>query len=77
MFGINLKHSVATVAVAVGVLTAAGSAGAATHPSAVLYNGHAGLGANVTDGTSNTVMFGARVLPGDAYALPDIDDQVL
>ena len=70
MFGINLKHSLATVAVAVAVLAAAGSASAGTHPSSlVVYNGHAGLGASVyqhqgpgaagvTDGTSNTIMFG-------------------
>ena len=46
MFGINLKHSLAIVAV--GLLAAAGSAGAATHESGVvLYNGHAGLGASV------------------------------
>jgi hypothetical protein len=48
MFGINLKHSLATVAVAAGLLAAAGSASAGTHPSGlVAYNGHAGLGASV------------------------------
>ena len=47
MFGIKLKHSLATVAVAVGVLAAAGSASAGTHQSGlVAYNGHAGLGAS-------------------------------
>ena len=78
MLGINLKHSLATVAVAAGLLAAAGSASAGTHPSGVIsYNGHAGLGASVyqhnqtdheflalaasvTDGTSNTMMFGER-----------------
>ena len=96
MFGINLKRSLATVAVAAGVLAMAGSASAVTHQSGVvIYNGHAGLGASVyqhnqtdleflafspqgpgseglrlgptdvlvagvQDGTSNTVMFGAR-----------------
>jgi hypothetical protein len=46
MFGINLKHSLATVAVA--VLAAAGLASAGTHESGVVgYNGHAGLGASV------------------------------
>jgi hypothetical protein len=61
----KLKHSIATVAV--GVLAASGL---------ITYNGHAGLGASVyhhnqtelefarvaaiTDGTSNTVMFGVR-----------------
>ena len=72
MFGINLKHSLAIVAVAAGVLSAAGSASAA----------------GVSDGTSNTIMFGERaVFSGDAYdnetglraarLLPDVDDQVL
>ena len=58
---ITIKHTIAAVAVAAGVIT---------------YNGHAGLGASVyqhnqteleyvrstaiTDGTSNTVMFGVR-----------------
>ena len=95
MFGINLKHSLALVAVAAGVFAAAGSASAGTHQSGVVYNGHAGLGssayqhnqtdlefpavspqrpgsegfslgsngalaAGVTDGTSNTIMFGER-----------------
>ena len=74
MFGITLKRSLATVAVAVavGTLAAAGSASAATQPSGVVtYNGHAGLGASVyqhdqtdlefiADGTSNTIMFGLR-----------------
>ena len=69
MFGSNLKDSLATVAVAAAALAAAGSASAATHPSSlIVYNGHAGLGAavsqhqgpgaaGVTDGTSNTIMF--------------------
>jgi len=42
MLGINLKHSLATVAVAGGLLAAAGPAGAAP---GITYNGHAGLGA--------------------------------
>ena len=51
MLGINLKHSLVTVAAVAGL---------------IVYNGHAGLGSNearaaaVTDGTSNTVMFGHR-----------------
>ena len=68
MLGINLKHSLATVAVAAGVLAAAGPASAGTHQAGLItYNGHAGLGASVyqhnqtdlgiTDGTSNTIMF--------------------
>ena len=77
MFSINLKQSIATVAVAVAVLAAAGSASAGAHQSSVItYNGHAGLGASVyqhnqtdreflaflgvQDGTSNTIMLGAR-----------------
>ncbi len=59
MLGIN-KHSLAAVAVAVGVLASAGSANAGTPP--IIYNGHAGLG--VTDGTSNTIMFGAIASDG-------------
>jgi hypothetical protein len=86
MLDINLKRSLVTVAVAVGVLTAAGSASAGTHQSGLItYSGHAGLGASVyqhnqtdlefvafspqgpgsesvTDGTSNTVLFGARAV---------------
>lgn len=70
MSGINLKHSLAVVAVVAGVLAAPGSASAGIHQSSlVIYNGHAGLGASVyqhqgpgaagvTDGTSNTIMFG-------------------
>ena len=47
MFGINLKHCLAIVAVAGGVLAAAASASAATHqPGLIVYNGHAGLGAS-------------------------------
>ena len=47
MFGINLKHCLAIVAVAGGVLAAAASASAATHqPGRIVYNGHAGLGAS-------------------------------
>jgi hypothetical protein len=48
MLGINPKHSLATVAVAAGLLAAAGSASAGTDPPGVIsYNGHAGLGASV------------------------------
>jgi len=86
MLDINLKHSLATVAVAAGLLAAAGPASAGTHDAGVIaYNGHAGLGASVyqhnqtdleflalsngaraagiTDGTSNTMMFGERAAP--------------
>jgi hypothetical protein len=105
MFGINLKHSLATLAVAAGVLAGAGSASAGTHQSGlVAYNGHAGLGASVyqhnqtnleflafsppgpgsegfrlrssdaltasvTDGTSNTIMFGARAAAPRGFSL--------
>jgi hypothetical protein len=48
MFDINLKHSLATVAVAAGLLAAAGPASAGTHdPDGIAHNGHAGLGASV------------------------------
>jgi hypothetical protein len=70
MSRITLKHSLATVIVAAGVLTAAGTA-SADQSSVISYNGHAGLGASVyqhnqsdleflaiTDGTSNTIAFG-------------------
>ena len=96
MLGNTLKHSIATVAVAAGLLAAAGAANAGTQQSDVIgYNGHAGLGASVyqhnqtdreylalspqgpgsdglrlgshdalaadvKDGTSNTIAFGAR-----------------
>jgi hypothetical protein len=47
MLGIDLRHSLATVAAAAGLLAAAGSASAATHQSGLIaYNGHAGLGAS-------------------------------
>jgi Protein of unknown function (DUF1559) len=60
MLGINLQHSLATIAVAAGLLAAAGSASAGTHSSDVIaYNGHAGLRA-AQDGTSNTIAFGER-----------------
>jgi hypothetical protein len=104
MFGINLKRSLATVAVAGGVLATAGSASAGTHQSGLVsYNGHAGLGASVyqhnqtdleflafspqgsgskgfrlgstdalvagiTDGTSNTIMFGARAAAPSGFS---------
>ena len=55
------KRSAATLAVA-ALLALAGPAGA------ILYNGHAGLGANasVKDGTSNTLQVGALILMADA-----------
>ena len=62
----NLHRTLATVAVATGLLAAAAPAGA----DVIAYNGHAGLGANVNhqhnqtdlehliqDGASNTIMF--------------------
>jgi len=64
MFGINLTHSLAIVAVATGLL----------------YNGHAGLGASAyqhnqtdlafLDGTSNTIMFGVRAASETAVIEP-------
>jgi hypothetical protein len=69
MFGINLRHSLATVVVAAGLLAAAGSASAGTPQSGVvLYNGHAGLGANISDGTSNTIAFGERAARPSAFS---------
>jgi hypothetical protein len=81
MFGTVLKHSLATVAVAVGLLAASGSASAGTHQSGVIvYNGHAGLGASVyqhnqtdpagvTDGTSNTILFAERAAAPGGFAV--------
>ena len=51
MLSTTLKRSFTVLAVAGGMLVAAGPAGAA-----ITYNGHAGLG--IQDGTSNTVIFG-------------------
>ena len=57
MLRVNFKHSLAIVAVAVGVLASAGPAGAAyQHNQTDLELAAAGI----TDGTSNTIMFGAR-----------------
>lgn len=54
---LNLKRSLAIVAVAVAVLASAGSAGAAyQHNQTDLEFAAAGI----TDGTSNTIMFGVR-----------------
>jgi hypothetical protein len=69
MFSINLKHSLAIVAVAVGLLAAAGSASAGTHQflafspqgpgsEGVRLGSNDGLAAGVKDGTSNTIAFG-------------------
>jgi hypothetical protein len=54
------ERSAATLAVA-ALLALAGPAGA------ILYNGHAGLGANaaVQDGTSNTLQIGGLTLMAD------------
>ena len=68
MFDITLMRSVAVLAAMAGLLAAAVPA------NAILYNGHAGLGASVyqhnqtdlecvVDGTSNTVMFGLLAPP--------------
>jgi hypothetical protein len=85
MLANTLKRSLATVAVAAGLLAAAGSASPGTHqPGLVAYNGHAGLGASVyqhnqtdleflatgvTDGTSNTVLFGERAAPPSGFSI--------
>jgi hypothetical protein len=57
-----LKHSLALLAVA----------GA----SLILYNGHAGLGSNVQDGTSNTLQVGEVAGSGPGLVLmPDMGGQ--
>ena len=66
MFGINLKHSLAIVAA--GLLAAAGSASAATHESGVVAYDDA-LAADVTDGTSNTIAFGARAAAARGFSV--------
>ena len=80
MLGINLKHSLATVAVTAGLLAVAGSASAGTHQSdVVLYNGHAGLGASVYQHNQTDLEFlafspqgpgseGVRLGPNDPLA---------
>ena len=58
MLSINLKRSAVALAVTTGLLVAAGPA------SAIVYNGHAGLGSNaISDGTSNTVQFAHTTSP--------------
>jgi hypothetical protein len=59
-----LKSTFAVLTVAGTLLLTAGPAGAA-----ITYNGHAGLGASVTDGTSNTIAF------GEVIAMPDMGGQ--
>ena len=58
MLGINLKHSLAIVAVAVGVLASAGPAGAAYQHNQTDLE----FAAGITDGTSNTIIFGERAV---------------
>jgi hypothetical protein len=67
MFGINLKHPLATVAVVAGLLAAAGTASAGTHQSGLVsYNGHA---AGIADGTSNTIAFGERAAAARGFSI--------
>ena len=47
MFGMSIKRRLATVGLVVGAFTASGLASAATQPDAIVYNGHAGLGASL------------------------------
>jgi hypothetical protein len=53
MSSTKLKRAFATLAVGM-MLAVAGAAGL------IAYNGHAGLGASIQDGTSNTLMVGIR-----------------
>ena len=60
MLHIDLKHALATVVVAAGVLATAGSASAGTHQSdQIIYNGHAGLGASVYQHNQTDLEFSA------------------
>jgi hypothetical protein len=62
MFGITLKRSAATLGVVAGLLAAAAPASAAV---GVRENGSQGALVHITDGTSNTMIFGeARTLDG-------------
>ena len=86
MFDISLKRSLATVAVAAGLLAAAGPASAGTRDAdGITYNGHAGLGASVyqhnqtdleflgvTDGTSNTIQFSKAATPRYTVLLENV-----
>jgi hypothetical protein len=72
MSSTSLKRSLATLAVVAGMIAVAAPADAA-----ILYNGHAGLGANaasITDGTSNTVLFGEVRRP-DVVLMADMGGQ--
>jgi hypothetical protein len=65
MHSTTLKRSFVTLAAVGATLALAGPAGAV-----ISYNGHAGLGSNIRDGTSNTIMVGEsrgadRVLMAD------------
>jgi hypothetical protein len=65
MLGINRRHIVVTVAVAAGLLAAAGPAGASVYQHnqtdlEFLVSSPGAKGAGITDGTSNTVVFGER-----------------
>jgi hypothetical protein len=63
MLGINIKHVIASAAVAGGLLAAAGPASAASvyqHNQTDLEF----LASAVTDGTSNTIMFGELAARG-------------
>jgi hypothetical protein len=67
---LNRKHRFAIVAVAAGLLVPAASASAGSHQSALIaYNGHAGLGASVTDGTSNTILSAARTASPPRFSI--------
>ncbi|HSS56610.1 MAG TPA: hypothetical protein VLK59_01275 [Solirubrobacteraceae bacterium] len=64
MFNITLKRSVAALAVTAGLLATAGPA------SAILYNGHAGLGSSVYDHNQTDLEFAVAPQSAPAEASP-------
>ena len=88
MFGIKLKHSLATVAVAAGVLAAAGPASAGTHQSPAFAYQHnqsdfdflaasSRSGAAVEDRLTGTSVIESIGTKYTMFFLPEIGDEVL
>jgi hypothetical protein len=75
MFGSNCKHSLATVAVAAGLLAAPGSASAGAHQhnqpdlEFLVFSPQRSGSEGVKDGTSNTIAFRARAAAPKGFAI--------